>query len=413
MKRNTQFGRISGRLFAAAALSLAMTGFSATASDAATGNGPITSRLNKVLVYFFNYGSDHTNTPNYVRYVKELGDANGFTVDTTRQQAVFTSANLAQYDVIFLFSAYYFGRNMNTTQKSAVESWYAGNRGIACFHQCVRNEWGGTYPNWYDNLMGVRYTTYAGFGVGPVYVDSSVLGTDLAMDRDKNPYRADYTFNAGAGIRWDDEWYTYDGLQANLPNTKAILRTNRTGHSGSRNWNSVQPQTGITMAWAREVQGGRYVLSSFFHTNNPIAGKGGLSGTRPDSLANFIDGHYLGVLRYLAGYTGCTDSTSANYNPKATHNDPAVCAGTGIRVGRGGENFGHGLRRVSRADFQIAVTESGPHSIEVYDLKGHRLAAYRGNKPKTYRFPQLQTSGIYAVRAKLRSGSYSERVLLF
>jgi hypothetical protein len=145
----------------------------------------------------------------------------------------------------------------------------------------------------------------------------------------------------------------------------------------------------------------------------PIAGQGGLSGTRPDSLAKFIDGHYLGVMRYLAGYTGCTDSTSLNYNPKATHNDPVICAGTGIRIGKDGELPGNGLRRVSRSDFQVSVTEAGPHFIEVYDLKGVRLAAYRGSKQKTYRFPQLRTSGIYAIRARLRSGSYAERVLLF
>jgi|GEM_PF-2290831 len=386
-------------------LALAVTGAQAQ-------NGPITSRLNKVLVYFFNYGTDHTNTPNYVRYVRDLGQQYGFQVDTTRQQAVFTPASLAQYDVLFLFSAYYFGRNMTTNQKTAVENWYAGNKGIACFHQCVRNEWGGTSPNWYDNLMGVPYTTFAGFGVGPVYVDSSVIGTDLAMNSDTTPYAAKYHYNAGGpGMRWDDEWYTYNGIVTNLPNSKAILRTNRTGHAGTRNWNTSQPQNGIVMAWSRDVQGGRFVLSSFFHTNNPIAGKGGLTGTRPDSLSKFIDGHYLGVLRHLAGYTGCTDSTSPNYNPKATHNDPAVCSqGTGIRVAGGNQT---GSRRVKRSDFKVSITENGPHVVELYDVKGTRLASYKGTKKRDYRFTKVTSAGIYYVKARLPSGPYNERVLMY
>jgi uncharacterized protein len=387
--------------FRALALVLAISAFVATESRAQ--NGPITSRLNKVLLYFYNYGTDHTNTPNYVRYVRDLGIEHGFQVDTTRSPASFTPATLSQYDVIFLFSAYYFGRNMSTAQKTAVENWYADNKGIACFHQCVRNEWGGTYPNWYDNLMGVQYTTFAGFGNGPVYVDTSVVGTDLAMDVAKTPYAANYR------IVWNDEWYTYGAVVTNLPNSKAILRTNKAGHVGSRNWNTSQPDSGIVMAWSREVQGGRYVLSSFFHTNGPIAGKGGLTGTRPDSLARFIDGHYLGVMRYLAGYTGCTDSTKANYNPKATHNDTAICnQGTGIHIAGNAAS-----KNIKIGDFKVSISETGAHVVEVFNLRGGKLVSYRGTGPREYRFPQIRSPGTYYVRVKAPSGAVNKKLFLF
>ncbi len=368
--------------------------------------GPVTSRLNRVLLYFYNYGLDHTNTPNYVRYVRDLGIEHGFTVDTTRNSGVFTPANLANYDVIFLFSAYYFGRNMTTAQKTSVENWYAGNKGIACFHQCVRNEWGGTSPNWYDQLMGPTYSTYAGFGAGPVWVDSSAAGTDLGMSSNGTLYAPN------TQMRWDDEWYTYTSRPETHPNTKRVLYTKRNGgvgftHVGGRNWNSSQGDE-ITMAWSREIMGGRFVLSSFFHTDVPIAGKGGISGSRPDSLAKFIDGHYLGVLRHLAGYNGCTNPSNPNYNPKATHNSDSICnLPVNIRIADNDDR-----QAMKIGDLKVSVSGAGPHTVEIFTLKGTKVVSYRGKGPKVYSFNQIRSPGFYFVKVKASSGSLSKKIFL-
>ncbi|MCD6024813.1 MAG: glycosyl hydrolase [Fibrobacteria bacterium] len=377
------------KLSRALALSAVCLAFAPGKSEAV---GPITSRLNKVLLYFYNYGTDHTNTIAYVAYVKALGAANGFTVDTTRSQGVFTQTNLANYDVLFLFSAYYFGRAMSASQKGAVESWYAGNKGIACFHQCVRNEWGGTAPNWYDQLMGPTYATYAGFGVGPVYVDSAAAGTDLAMSS------AGAQYPPGYRITWDDEWYTYTSRPETHPNTKKILTTRKSEQSG-KNWNASQGEV-ITMAWSREILGGRYVLSSFFHTDQPRT-------STVDTLRKFIDGHYLGVLRYLAGYTGCTDSTNVNYNPKATHNDPAVCGAVSVKFAdrTGNESIIFGNLSVS-----FAGKES--HWVEVYTMQGKKVASAKGRGPRQYKFPQIKQSGFYVMKAGTPGKSLSKKVFV-
>ena len=284
-------GKFFNSLFKAAVLSVACLAFVPAESEAV---GPVTSRLKKVLFYFKGYQpGDHNNTPYYARYVMQLGAANGFVVDTTQDPSVSTQANLATYDVLFLFSAYYFGNGMTTNQKTAVENWQAQSRGIACFHQCVRNQWGGTAPNWYDRMMGVEYQTYAGFGSGPVYVDSSVVGTDLGKSSAGTFYPANYR------ISWEDEWYTYKTNVRNLPNTKVILTTLRSQHPS--NWGFVAAVgENHPMAWAREAEGGRFVLSSFFHRCQPIYGtmfgsslsmgnQCNASSPRPDSLAKFID----------------------------------------------------------------------------------------------------------------------------
>jgi hypothetical protein len=361
--------------------------------DSFAQNGPVTSRLHRVLVYFYNFGaSDHANTPAYAAYFRTLGTTYGFTADTTRSQSVFTTANLANYDVIVLFSAYYFGQNMSAAQKSAVQTWYSSNHGMACFHQCVRNNWGGTYPNWYDSLMGVQYNTYAGFASGPMYVDSQAVGTDLAWSSSGTQYTATSTQN------WDDEWYSYLATPKGLPNTKMIWYTKRSAFSG---FNFTLTGDYQPMAWAREVQGGRFVLSSSFHRDAPRT-------STVTSLRQFIDGHFVGSLKYLAGYTGCTDPTSTNYNPKATVNDPAVCTGgtSGIRIA---DNAYIGA---AIANLKVNITDPGAHSLEVFNAKGARAVMYKGTGAKEYDFQKILEPGVYYVKVKTGSGSASKKIFL-
>lgn len=345
-------------------------------------NGPVTSNLKRVLVYMYNYQADHANTPAWTGYLMKLGANHGFTVDTTRNQSVFTPANLANYQAVVLFNAYLIGLQMSSTQKEALRTWYAGNHGMVCYHQCVKNSWGADYPNWYDSLMGVRYKTYAGFSPGPVYVDAGVVGTDLAMSSDGTKYEANYTQS------WDDEWYTYEASPANLQKTRLIWTTRRsafnfgTGASGFAVAGETQP-----VAWAREELGGRFVLNSLFHRDAARTATNA-------QLRQFVDGSFLGTLRYLAGYTGCTDPASPQYNPKATHMGIGACTPSAIRVnGPAGTGPGEAGR------FRLAFTGPGAHRVEVRDSRGRKVFFARGQGAKEYGFERL-TPGIYLLKAR-------------
>ncbi len=360
-------------------------------------NGPVTSNLKRVLVYSYGYSSDHANTPAWDGYFIKLGADYGFSVDTTSNPSAFTTGNLTNYQAIVLFNALNFGTQMTQAQKDAVRAWYGDNHGMACFHQCVKNQWGGNYPDWYDSLMGVQYDTWAGFATGPVYVDSSVVGTDLARSSDGTPYPANYS------ITWNDEWYTYLADPGKVPGTKMMWTTHRSAFnfSGSAGFNlagEVQP-----MAWAREALGGRFVLNSMFHTDT--------TRTSTDlNLRKFVDGAFLGILRYAAGYSGCMDSSYLEYNPKATDSGAGACVNlktTSIRVeGDVGNSLGEA------GTFHVTFTQPGEHTVEVLDIRGRRVFFARGEGARKYRFDDLP-SGLYFLQARAGNDSFNRRFLLF
>jgi hypothetical protein len=374
------------------------------AAPAMAQNGPVTSNLKRVLVYFYNFSAgDHQNAPTYAAYFQTLGAAHGFTADTTRSQSVFTAANLANYQVIVLFNAYNFGANMTAAQKTAVENWYKANRGIACYHQCVKNQWGGDYPNWYDSLMGTQYQTWAGFGTGPVYVNAAVAGSELAMGLAANgtstPYQADYTQS------WDDEWYTFTAVPgANTlgGKTRLMWTTKRGDHTFGTNF--VAPGETQPMAWSREVNGGRFVLTSLFHRDAPRTSSNA-------ALRQFVDGAFVGTFRYLAGYTGCTDKNYVEYNPKATHAGQGACVtplASGIRIAGTEANRGLNLR-----DLKVSVASPGAHLVELIDPGGKTVAAYRGTGPREYAFDGLRATGIHFVRVEAGASAVTKRILLY
>jgi hypothetical protein len=358
------------------------------ASAALGQNGPVTSNLKNVLVYVYGYTGDHGNTVQYAGHLMKLGQANGFAVDTTRSASVFTPANLAKYQAVVLFNAYNFGGALAASQKDALKAWYAQNRGLACFHQCTKNNWGGT-PNWMDQLMGVKYQTFAGFGTGPVYVHADVAGTDLAMSGTGSPYAA------GFKLSWNDEWYTYQANPEPLPNTRMIWTTRQAEH-GFKFFLSTDVQP---MAWAREVEGGRFVMNSMFHQDAPR------TSTDP-ALRQFIDGAFVGTMRYIAGYTGCTDETNPNYNPKATHNDPNVCQPVGIRMVETGKKLAGRPGGV-----RVSVALPGPHAVEVFDAGGRMVFSRRGSGPSDYDFTR-DRAGMHFVRVRGAGTTASQRFML-
>lgn len=376
---------------------LLIAGAMSLAPSAAVGQeGPVVSNLKRALVYIYGYSAvDHQNTTAYAGHLMALGRAHGFNVDTTRSHAAFTPANLANYQAVVLFSAYAFGAALSAAQKDALKAWYSGNRGLACFHQCAKNDWGGA-PNWFDNLMGVRYQTYAGFKTGPIFVHADAVGTDLAMSSAGTPYAADYT------LSWDDEWYTYQANPEPLPGTRMIWTTRRSaldfgsGSSGFYLPGEIQP-----MAWARDAEGGRFVMNSMFHRDVPR------TSTNPQ-LRQFIDGAFLGTLRHIAGYTGCTQPGYREYNPKATHLDAGACltpAATGIRAEAARSASG------DPGGIDIDFALPGPHEIDIFDASGRLAYSRRGREPARYRFAR-GSAGLHYARIRQGSTAFSKRFLL-
>ncbi|MET8627856.1 ThuA domain-containing protein [Kitasatospora sp. NPDC004669] len=86
----------------------------------------------KVLVFSKTGGYRHDSIPIAVQGIEDLGTANGFTVDATEDDTVFTPANLADYQaVVFALTT---GDVLNDTEKAAFGGYIRAGGGYAGIH---------------------------------------------------------------------------------------------------------------------------------------------------------------------------------------------------------------------------------------------------------------------------------------
>src|ERR1700681_2221996 len=96
--------RLPRRVVLAAAVAGLGPGPLVPRSGAAAGAQPVAARY-RVLVFSRTAGFRHDSIPNAIAAVRALGDQNGFLVDATEDQTVFTDSALAGYGaVIFLLT---------------------------------------------------------------------------------------------------------------------------------------------------------------------------------------------------------------------------------------------------------------------------------------------------------------------
>jgi hypothetical protein len=365
-----------------AAFSALYIGLSATPSEART-YGPVTSRLATAKFSLMKgwWGSDHDlTTPVNFKYFRDLALTYGVTMDTfnlTTSTAPLTQANLDKYDVMVWYNVYRMYEHFDTATGNRIQRWYEnGNKGLACIHQCVRssNTSAGIKWDWWIDMMGKDYTDFAASGAtGPVFVDSEAIATiyppGMVTVRQK--------------FTWSDEWYIYAGNTRGTPGTKMMWTTADSLFTGSykKTMGNDHPLT-----WIRNYRGGRFVLNSMYHST--------ALATSTGALRAFADSSFIGQIRFLAGYTGCTDSNYNEYNPQATHLGTGTClTPTMISVG----NTGH-ADRVKLDDFKISFSQPGNHSVEIFNTLGAKVASHRGEGTREYRFSEIRQPGIYYVK---------------
>ena len=134
--------------------------------DPATGSvsGPF-----KVLVYSRTAGFRHASIEPGITALREIGNANGFTVDATEDPAKFTAANLAQYKVVLW---------LNTTltvldteaQRQALQSFMAAGGGYVGIHSAADTEH--DWP-WYGSLVGAYFKSHPVQQVGRFRIEAA------------------------------------------------------------------------------------------------------------------------------------------------------------------------------------------------------------------------------------------------
>lgn len=375
----------------------------ALAAVSTAAEGPITSRLTTAKFALMKgwWSSDHdATTPTTFRHIARLAASRGVSIDTfniTSDASPLSAANLAKYDVMMWYNVLRMYHNMNAETRTRIEQWYNdGNKGLSCFHQCVRAadnnllDQGITW-NWWHDMMGKPYTAFAGHGSGPVYLDpegrAQVYGSYAPPGRDS--------------IVINDEWYEYSGPVRGTPGTRMLLTTKRSRFPTSMAWSSAGEDKPI--AWIREYRGGRYALNGMYHFDQVTTATG--------ALRDFHDSTIIGIMRFLAGYDGCKDSAYTEYNPKATHQPANACQKpTFLEVGRA-----EGPADRQRADeFRIRFTQPGAHRVDVFNTSGARVSSRRGEGKREYRFSEINRPGVYYVRVETEGmrSPYARKITL-
>jgi type 1 glutamine amidotransferase len=218
----------------------------------------------RILVFTKTSGFRHESIPAAIAAIRQLGVANGLTVDATEDSTAFTNASLARYDaVVFLMTT---GDVLDESQQRAFERFIRRGGGFAGVHSAADTEYG--WP-WYGGLVGAYFKSHPQVQRATVRV----------VDR-RNPS------TTGVPRSWTrtDEWYNF--ARNPRPSVHVLATLDETSYSPGPG--AMGPDHPI--AWWHAYQGGRAWYTAGGHTTESYS----------DPL---FRRHLLGGIRYAAGLT--------------------------------------------------------------------------------------------------------------
>ncbi|MDA0180604.1 PKD domain-containing protein [Solirubrobacter phytolaccae] len=209
---------------------------------------------------------------------------------TVGNPAIFTGANLAQYDAIFFWQASSLNRGdttspqlFNTAEQTAIEAFARAGGGIAAMHASVTMGAGAVTWPWWD---GPGDSAIGALMPGHSATDANNLATVEVSDR-HHPSTKDLPDS----YRFGDEHYTFS---SNVRGTHHVLMTldeeSYTVGSGVTRMGADHP-----IAWCRIYEGARIWSSSLGHFSAAYLENGG---------DNNLIKHLVGGVRYVAGTAG-------------------------------------------------------------------------------------------------------------
>ncbi len=213
----------------------------------------------KVLVFSKTEGFVHSSIGAGNQALMQLGQDNGFVVDTTTNAEWFNEDSLAQYAaVVFLNTS---GDVLDHIQEAAFERYIQSGGGFVGVHGASTTEyhWG-----WFGRLVGAYFQDHP----KPQAATLSVLDPSHAS-----------TAHMPETFTYDDEWYNFYNVN---PDINVLITIDPTSYEGSKH-EGQHP-----MAWYHEYDGGRSFFTGFGHSDKSFA----------DTL---ILQHILGGIQYAIG----------------------------------------------------------------------------------------------------------------
>ena len=255
---------VAARAFAGLVLAgLLVVAGSSGAGAQAEASGREAMAKPRVLVFTKTAGFRHDSIPAAIVAIRQLGAANGLSVDATEDSGAFTDTQLARYDaVVFLLTT---GDVLDGDEQRAFERFVRRGGGFAGVHSAADTEYAWA---WYGDLLGAYFRSHP------------------SIQRARVRVVARHPSTAGLPRNWTrtDEWYNF--ARNPRPSVHVLATLDETSYlPGPGAMGSDHP-----IAWWHAFQGGRAWYTAGGHT----------AASYSDPL---FRRHLLGGIRYAAGVT--------------------------------------------------------------------------------------------------------------
>ncbi|MFE0449316.1 lectin [Streptomyces fungicidicus] len=228
----------------------------------------------RLLVFSRTAGFRHSSIDEGITALRDVGAANGFTVDATEDPQAFTTANLARYRAVAFLSTT--GDVLGPAQQTAFEQYLGAGGGYVGIHAAADTEY--DWP-FYEGLAGALFQSH------PAIQQATVEVEDRAHDA---------TAHLGGTWQRTDEWYNY---RTNPRTTAHVLASlDESSYSGG-SMSGDHP-----IAWCKDYAGGRAFYTGGGHTEESYA----------DPV---FRRHLLGGIRWAAGTTQADCRPETGYTP--------------------------------------------------------------------------------------------------
>lgn len=260
-------------------------------------------------------------------------------------------AALATHDVLILNNNTAIGNLFTTADRQALLNWCA-KHGVVGFHGAADSH--SLWPAW-DSLTGGLFTTHV-VAVSAVALDSMPASTS-------DPAYAAITAGVPKTASFNEEWYSY---QSN-PRTATGVKVAAT--LDEKTYTPVSRMGDHPISWFREnPAGGRFYYTGIGHMQEIF-------------LENvWFRRQVYNAIAWVAR-VGAAPSAIVSH---------ASAAGP--------------VPEVSATTLTVSFPEAGPHSAELTDLKGRRVALQRGDKAQSHVFAGLRPNTVYALVTVTREG---------
>lgn len=222
-----------------------------------------------ILVFSKTAGFHHSSIPAGIKALQEMGQKNGFTVDTTTNTNYFNEDSLKKYAALIFLSAT--GDILSGNEEIAVERYMQSGGGFVGIHAASDAEYDWT---WYGQMIGAYFESH------PAQQEANIIVKDNAHPATK-----------GLPATWKrfDEWYNFKKISKDL---KVLLTIDEKSYTGGKN-GEFHP-----MSWYHEFDGGRVFYTELGHTDESYADPvylnhllGGIQYAMGDNKADYSKAH--------------------------------------------------------------------------------------------------------------------------